>query len=230
MIISGLTKMTILDFPGNVSCMVFTEGCNFRCPWCHNSGVVNGRYVNVPESEVFEYLQKRKGVLDAVIISGGEPLMQKDLIQFMIKVKNMGYKIKLDTNGFLTDKLKEILDLGLVDYVAMDIKSEPSSYAKTIGLSGFDPSPILNSIKLLEESNVEHEFRTTCIKGLTTKETIEEIARIIPNAKHYYLQNFQDSGDLLGETVSFESFTSAEMNELLKVAQNYNGNTALRGV
>ncbi len=227
--ISGLNKLTILDFPGKVACMIFTEGCNFRCPWCHNSGVVNGRWELIPESEIFAFLEKRKGVIDGLVISGGEPLLQNDLLQFMAKVKTMGYQIKLDTNGFLTDKLKEIMELGLVDYVAMDIKGDPKRYSNFIGLNGFYPNNILKSIDLLENSNVEHEFRTTCIKGLTTKVDIEEISKLIPNAKNYFLQNFKDSGDLLGDE-KFESFSPSEMNEFLELAKQYNGNIALRGV
>ena len=228
--ISGLTKLTILDFPGKVAAMLFTEGCNFRCPWCHNSGVVNGRWELIGEDEILAFLEKRKGVLDGLVISGGEPLLQEDLIAFMFKVKKLGYAIKLDTNGFLTDKLKEILELGLVDYVAMDIKDAPAHYARTIGLKTFNPNPILESIKILEESGVEHEFRTTCIKGLTTNESIEQIAKLIPNSAHYYLQDFKDSGDLLGDASKFQSFSASEMKELLEVAQKYNGNTAIRGV
>lgn len=227
--ISGLSKLTILDYPGKVACMIFTEGCNFKCPWCHNGGVVSGRWELLDEKSVLEFLEKRKGVLDGVVISGGEPLLQNDLIQFMVKVKNIGYSIKLDTNGFMTQKLKDIIDLGLVDYVAMDIKSAPESYSKVIGIDGFDAKNILESIELLEKSGVEHEFRTTCIKGLTTAGDIEAIAKTIPNAKHYFLQNFKDSGDLLGKG-QFESFSENEMNDLILVAKKYNGNTALRGV
>lgn len=229
MVISGLSKLTILDFPGVVSCMIFTEGCNFKCPWCHNGGVVKGKWENLPEIEILEFLKKRKGVLDGLVISGGEPLIQQNLIQFMVKVKELGYKIKLDTNGFFTSKLKEIIELDLVDYVAMDIKSSPKNYAKVIGLDSFNADNIIKSIDLLESSGVAHEFRTTCIKGLITSDTIEEIAKMIPNAEHYFLQNFKDSGDLLSGG-AFESFSNSEMNELLCIAQKYNGNTALRGV
>ena len=151
MIIQGLQKLTVLDFPGQVACIVFTAGCSFRCPFCHNATLVKGEGDRIPEEEVLSYLKKRQGILDGVVITGGEPTLQNDLKDFIIKVKGMGYKVKLDTNGYHPDKLKELLDEGLVDYVAMDIKNSKEKYACTIGIQNVDITRIERSVDLIKK-------------------------------------------------------------------------------
>lgn len=230
MLISGFQKTSLLDYPEKVAAIIFTTGCNLRCPWCHNAGIVKGKYDNIEEKEIFDYLEKRKGILDGVVITGGEPLLQPDLIEFMGKIKScFGLNIKLDTNGVLTDKLERTLKSGYVDYVAMDVKGDLENYYKFVGLTSFDASAIAKSIDVLEKSNIPHEFRTTCIKGLTTPQTVKKAASLVKDAKNYFLQNFVDSGDIL-DSHGFGSFSPSEMQELLEIAKTENGNTVLRGV
>ena len=164
--ISGFQKLTLLDFPGKVSCIIFTQGCNFKCPYCQNSGLIGheNEYL-IPEEEIFSYLKKRQGILDGIVISGGEPTVQKDLDQFMRKVKELGYQIKLDTNGSNPDLIKKLLDEELVDYVAMDIKNVLSEYKDVTGVKVLEEK-IKKSIKILQKSNIDHEFRTTIIKNI----------------------------------------------------------------
>ena len=165
MTINGMQKLTLLDYPGNVACLIFTQGCNFRCPFCHNSGLLdmNNNCEKIDEKEVFKYLEKRRGLLDGVCISGGEPLLQKDIEDFIRKVKDLGYKVKLDTNGSSPKKLKQLIEDGLIDYVAMDIKNDFLNYDKTAGMCT-NIDNIKKSIEIIENSNIEYEFRTTIVK------------------------------------------------------------------
>lgn len=229
--IYGLQKMTLLDYPGHVACTVFTAGCNFRCPFCHNASLVTGVMDNPPytEQDIFDFLTKRKGLLDGVAITGGEPMVQPDIAEFIRKIKDMGYLVKLDTNGSFPEKLKAVIDAGIVDYVAMDIKNCKEKYAATAGTGEQTVPNIEKSIKLLLENKVDYEFRTTVAAELHTAEDIENAARMISGAKRYFLQVFKDSGDILSDDVL--SAPDAEtLNNMLIGAQKYVPAAALRGV
>ena len=196
--IQGLQKLTLLDFPGRTACTLFTGGCNLRCPFCHNVPLVldPGGETPFSEAEIFAFLEKRKGILDGVAVTGGEPLLQKDLPDFLRKVKAAGFLTKVDTNGFFPEVLRGLLTEKLVDYVAMDVKNSPDKYAETCGVPGLDIAPAKESVRLLLESGIDFEFRTTVIAEYHTVADIEKIAAWISGAPHYYLQAFKDSGIL----------------------------------
>lgn len=198
MLIAGLQKLTLLDYPGKTACTLFTPGCNFRCPFCHNALLVTSRVEDfISEEEFFSFLSKRKGILDGVCITGGEPTMQNDLIPFIEKIRAMGFLIKLDTNGYRPEVLGEVLSKGLADYVAMDIKAAPEKYALTTGVKSLDFSLILNSIELLEKSGASHEFRTTVTEDFHTEEDFAEILSLFSDDTPYFIQQFKDSGNLI---------------------------------
>ncbi len=198
MIIHGFQKMTLVDYPGLVASILFTGACNFRCPFCQNAALVLNpdKEPVIPEDEIFSYLEKRKGVLDGVVITGGEPTLQKDLLPFMGRLKGLGYKVKLDTNGYRPAVLKEAVLSGLCDYVAMDIKNSESRYCETAGAS-LDFSLIRESIDFLAEDRVPYEFRTTVMSELHDDEAFRDIARMIQHCHRYYLQPYSDSGDVI---------------------------------
>ncbi len=225
--IQGYQKLTLLDYPGRVACTVFTGGCNLRCPFCHNAGLVRTPFAspNV-EEEVLSYLAARRSLLDGVCLTGGEPLLQPDLPAFLQKLKVLGYAVKLDTNGSLPEKLAPLLGSGLLDYVAMDVKSSPAGYAKATGREG-EIDPYLQSIRLLEESGLPHEFRTTVVRGIHCAEDFEEIGRMLAGTDRYFLQVFRDSGNLLAG--GYTSFSEAEMNAFLDIVKKYIPGAALRG-
>ena len=224
--IQGYQKLTLLDFPGKVACTLFTGGCNLRCPFCHNATLVLSPHDSENmEGEVLEYLSRRKGLLDGVCITGGEPLLQPDLMDFMKKVKALGLAIKLDTNGSFPKKLKEILDTGLVDYVAMDVKSSPEGYAKATGCE-IDFSVFEESIKLLQSCGVPHEFRTTAVRGIHAPNDFLKISEILGD-EPYFIQGFVDSGNLLGE--GCDAFSEVESRALLENAKTHTPAASLRG-
>lgn len=194
MIICGYEKFSMVDYDGNIACTVFTGGCNFRCPFCHNAPLVIGDLAQeqMNGEEVFDYLQKRKGLVDAVCVTGGEPTLQPDLAEFLQQVRDMGYKTKLDTNGLRPDVVEKILAKGLVDYVAMDVKNSPQKYPLTVGLDRVDISKIQASIDLLNQSGVDHEFRTTLIKEFHTDEDMQAIAAMVKNTPRYFMQKYKD--------------------------------------
>lgn len=187
--ISGLQKLTALDYPGKVACIVFTAGCNLRCPFCQNSTLATGEEPLIDEGEVMSFLQMRRKLLDGVCISGGEPLLQPDVKPFIYKVKELGYSVKLDTNGTLPEKLNELLREGLLDYVAMDVKNVPEKLSLTAG-GAVDCGAIDRSIDLLMKSGVDYEFRTTVVREFHTAEDVIAIAERIRGAKKYCLQSF----------------------------------------
>ena len=226
----GMQKMTLLDYPGYVACTLFTGGCNFRCPFCHNALLVLDLDENytIPEEEVLAFLKKRQGLLDGVCVTGGEPLINKDIGDFLSKVKELGFKIKLDTNGTNPALLKELVSQKLVDYVAGDIKNSPEKYAETVGLKSFDMSTINETVNFLMTGCVDYEFRTTVTKQFHTEKSMEEAARFIRGAKRYFLQNFVDSGNLIGSGITGQS--KEEMEKLLAVVKKYVPDSYLRGI
>ena len=229
MIIKGLQKTTLLDFPGKVACTVFTAGCNFRCPFCHNASLVitQDDSAEISEEEFFSYISKRKGILDGVCITGGEPMMAQGVVDFIKKVKDVGLLVKLDTNGTFPEKLEFLLDNKLVDYVAMDIKNSKEKYAMTAGIKNL-PSSIEKSINIIMTKAPDYEFRTTVVKEFHTPQDIVEIAEWIQGAKHYYLQTYTDSGDILCDGNS--AYNESEMLEILENTRKILPITALRGI
>lgn len=229
MLIKGFQKLTLLDYPGKTACTVFTGGCNYRCPFCHNAGLVTKMDTEIiPESEVFSHLKKRQGILDGVAVSGGEPLLQGDIEEFLSQIKELGYKIKLDTNGSFPEKLKLIIDKGLCDYVAMDIKNSKERYPETIGIDKFDISLMEKSVDILMSSDVEFEFRTTVTKNFHTIKDIENIGEWVKGVKNFYLQNFVDSGNLIDSNV--EGVSKEEMQEMLVAIRKYVPTAEIRGL
>lgn len=202
MIISGLQKLTLLDYPEKTACTIFTYGCNFRCPFCHNAMLVTEKMTDIiSEDEIFSFLKKRRGILDGVCITGGEPTNQRDLIPFMKKVKDMEYLIKLDTNGYNPDVLSEILSLKLCDYVAMDIKNTPEKYSLTAG-TDIDTGKILRSVELIKKNAPDFEFRTTVVKEFHSEDDIKDICNIIEKGSKFFLQQFKDTGNLIKSGLS----------------------------
>lgn len=229
MVIKGLQKTTLLDFPGKVACTVFTGGCNFRCPFCHNASLVlsPNDEPELDEEQFFSFLKKRAGILDGVCITGGEPLLQKDIGDFIFKIKDMGFMVKLDTNGSFPDRLRAILETGALDYVAMDVKNSKEGYSKICGTE-VDTDNISESISLLLSSSTPYEFRTTVVNPLHTPQDIENAAKWISGAKKYFLQSFKDSGDIISS--GLDAYTPEEMKQLLALAQKYVPETELRGI
>ena len=202
MVISGFQKLTLLDFPGHTACTLFTNGCNMRCPFCHNTPLVTGAATEIfSEDEIFSFLRKRQGLLDGVAITGGEPLMQKDIKEFITEIKNLGFCVKLDTNGSLPEKLRELIDCSLVDYIAMDIKNSFDKYSLACGRE-VNIDDIKKSIEIIKSSGIDHEYRTTVVRELHTEEDIISIARMLGGDEKYYLQCFKDSGDILSRGMS----------------------------
>lgn len=219
--IYGLRKTTLLDYPGRVACTLFTRGCNFRCPFCQN------RLLVLPEEatgelhtqdEIMEFLYKRAGVLQGVCITGGEPTLQPDLAEFIRQVKSTGLAVKLDTNGYEPEVLRSLLDEGLVDYIAMDIKNSPGKYASTVGLEAIDIGRIKASAQLIMQSGVEYEFRTTVTRELHEESDFNEIAAWLAGARRYFLQGYVDS-----EGVIDRRYTAYDIDTINAFAQVLKG-------
>ncbi len=230
--VTGIQKLTLLDYPGVVACTVFTAGCNFRCPFCHNAMLVLPEQIDdecLTDDEVFGFLKKRRGVLDGVAVTGGEPLLQADMPEFLARVKELGYKIKLDTNGSNPELLSEIVKNKLVDRVAMDIKNAPEEYARTIGLKSFDIAPVERSKEMLLRGDIDYEFRTTVVKGIHTKESLIGAAKWIEGAKEYYLQQFKDSGNLILPD-GLSAYDEKQMHALADAVRDYVPTVEVRGV
>ena len=227
--IGGFQKLSLLDYPDHTCCTVFTQGCNLRCPYCHNALLIapDGDTV-VPPAEFFDFLQKRKGLLDGVCISGGEPMLQPDLEDFAARIKQLGFLVKLDTNGVFPKKLKSIVEKGLVDYVAMDIKSSPENYAGAAGLASFNTEPVEQSADFLMRGNVPFEFRTTVVRELHTEKDIVSIGRWLGGAPRYFLQRYNDSGSVLSPGLS--AYSKAEMQQLLDAVKPFIPAAQLRGI
>lgn len=226
--IQGFYPLTLLDFPGRLACEVFVGGCNLRCPFCHNAPLVLQPKENPnKEKEVFHLLEKRRGVLTGVCISGGEPLLQADLSDFIRRVRALGYAVKLDTNGALPERLRELLACGLLDYVAMDVKNSPAGYALATGGTG-DFAPFAESIRLVRGSGVPHEFRTTVVGGIHTPQDIGQIAAMLAD-EPYYIQPFSDKGSVLDGSCC-HPLSDKELTEMLAAARLCNPRTEIRGV
>lgn len=228
--ILGLQKLSLVDFPGKVAATVFTGGCDLRCPFCHNASLVlPGRGTSALDAGgVLDFLASRRGLLDGVVLSGGEPLLQPDAADFLAEVKAMGFAVKLDTNGCHPDALADILDRRLADYVAMDIKNSLEKYPWTVGVPGFDTAPVERSAQLLMEGPADYEFRTTLVRPFHEVGDMETIGRWLRGARRYYLQAFVDSGDLVGG--GCVPFTPEEMEGFLQAARPFFQSAALRGL
>ena len=219
--IAGYEKLSLQDFPNQISCIIFTQGCNIRCPFCQNSTLIPMDAKNlISEDEIFNYLNLRKNIISGVTISGGEPTLQPDLESFIDKVKDLKLKVKLDTNGLNTKLLEKLIENQKIDYVAMDIKNSLNKYSLTSGVAKINMQNILNSIELLKKGKVDYEFRTTIINEFHTLQDIIEIIKLVGNSK-YYLQNFKNSEYVLDKTLT--SFTEEKLvlwNEILKEYPN----------
>ncbi len=230
MVIQGLQKLTLLDYPQKVACTVFTAGCNFRCPFCHNASLVIDTYKNqeIPGEEFFAFLRKRQGILDGVCVTGGEPLIQHGIEDFVREIKRLGYAVKLDTNGSFPDKLQRIVEAGLVDYVAMDIKNSQENYGRTVGIEGYDLRNIHRSVQYLLSDPISYEFRTTVVREFHQRSDFESIGKWIRGARRYYLQQFVDSGDLIRG--GLRGYSKDIMKQALEVVKPYVISAELRGV
>ncbi len=231
MSIQGLQKLTLLDFPGRVACTVFLDGCNFRCPFCHNASLViePGRQPAISEEELLTFLKKRQGVLDGVCVTGGEPLLWPGLAQLLKKLKQLGYLVKLDTNGSRPEQLRQLVEQQLVDYVAMDIKAAPENYARVAGVPQLDLVPIQQSVAFLKSGAVEHEFRTTVVCPLHTEQDFVQIGEWLRGEQRYFLQGFVDSGELV-QAQGLSAYTKEEMEGFLALVQRQVPGAALRGI
>ncbi len=231
--IYGLNKLTLLDFPGHLACTLFTGGCNFRCPFCYNTSLVlePTKIEKIPIEEIFAFVRQRKGRLESICITGGEPTLSTDLPEFISQLRTLGYLIKLDTNGSNPDMLSFLLQNHLLDYVAMDIKNSPQSYKKTVGVSNLDQSVIDKSVELLKSCGILYEFRTTVVAGLHTEEDFSFIGKWLAGDCAYYLQSFQKHSDLVEENSSdMSTFSQKEMEHFREVVLPWLPNTKLRGI
>lgn len=226
--IQGFQKLTLLDFPGKTACTVFTGGCNLRCPFCHNGSLVlNPTEQESAENDVLEYLKKRAGIIDGVCITGGEPLLQPDLLSFIEKCKGIGVAVKLDTNGALPKKLKQIIDSGKIDYIAMDIKAAPDNYESAIGCNT-EFSVFSESMEIIRQSGIPYEFRTTAVKGIHTFSDFEKIAKILKPYESYFIQKFTDSGNLLNPD-GLSAFSEEETEQIIENVKKYIPQAKSRG-
>ncbi|MCR5457126.1 MAG: anaerobic ribonucleoside-triphosphate reductase activating protein [Clostridiales bacterium] len=230
MIISGVQKLTLLDFPGRTACTVFFAGCNFRCPFCHNAILVERPQEagSVLEEDFFDFLKKRKGLLDGVAITGGEPTLNKDLPEFMAKIKELGYAVKLDSNGTNPEMLEKIISDGCVDYIAMDIKNCKEKYSQTAGVDNRFMERIERSVDLLMQNKVDFEFRTTVVKQFHTVEDMIKLSEWIKGDEKYFIQAFKNSGDLIDENM--ESIDYDDYARFLEAIKPQLPNSSIRGL
>ena len=221
--IGGFQKVSLIDYPGKICAIVFTQGCNFRCSYCHNPQLVKPELYTspIPEEEILSHLTKRKGKLDGVEVTGGEPLIQPDLPDLLTRIKKLGYLIKLDTNGSFPFYLKEILDSRLIDYIAMDIKAPLAKYSEVVGVE-IEKEKILESIKLIMKSDLDYEFRTTILKSQLSKEDVIDIGRLITGAHLYVLQKAVLSSNMLeGKFKESDKYSDDELDSLREILEGY---------
>ena len=226
----GMNKTTLLDYPGHVAATLFTGGCNMRCPFCHNSGLVlePEAQQQIREEEALAFLKKRQGILEGVCITGGEPTLQPGLEEFIRRARDLGYLVKLDTNGYRPQVLGHLLEQGLLDYVAMDIKASRERYGIACGLPEVELGRIEESVELLKKADISYEFRTTVVKGIHSPEEFGEIGRWLRGCSAYYLQTYRDSGQVMGAGCS--CFGREEMEEIRRRAAEHVPHAALRGL
>ena len=231
MIIKGLQKLTLLDFPDRMACTLFTFGCNFRCPFCHNASLVLADRVTdnalISEEEFFTFLARRRGILEGVCITGGEPTLQPDLPDFIARIKDMGYAVKLDTNGYRPTVLRSLVEGELLDYVAMDIKNSLPQYGETVGITRFDTAPVEASMDFLMEGRVPFEFRTTLVRGLHTVDSVRAMGERLAGEEAFFLQTFKDSGDLIRG--GMEGIPPVEAQIMLSALRENVPNAQIRG-
>ena len=220
--IGGLIKTSLIEYPGRISAVIFTQGCNFRCPYCHNPELVEPALFNTPiaEGEIFDFLERRKKYLEAIVITGGEPCLQNDLIDFIRRVKDMGYLVKLETNGSFPDVISQIIEKGIVDFISMDVKGPPNKYGIIAGVK-VDISKIKESIDLIISSGIDSEFQTTVVKSMFEKEDFEKIGSLIKGAKIYTLQKFVPSKTLNPEFLQEKTYSDEELEEIKKIMERY---------
>ena len=230
--IAGLQKLTLLDFPGHTAATVFLPGCNFRCPFCHNGELVEGGDPKDAPTveEFFAFLEKRHGLLDGVCITGGEPLLQPDIAAFCARIKQAGFAVKLDTNGSFPARLRELVEAGLVDYVAMDIKNTAALYGETAGVPNLDFASVRESITYLLSNAVPYEFRTTVVRELHTPASLVTLAHEIKGASAWYLQNFVDTATVLAGEGTLHAHTPEESTDILEKVRQVVPTAALRGL
>lgn len=228
--IFGFNKTTLLDFPEHVACTVFTGGCNFRCPFCQNGDLVlhGGSLPVLDEEEVFRVLRKRKGILTGVCVTGGEPTLQRDLDVFLARVKELGYLVKLDSNGYRPEVLQSLCERGLVDYFAMDIKSSPENYARTAGVKELDMGLIRESVDFIRSCGLDYEFRTTVVRELHSSGDFLSIGEWLKGCKAYFLQSYVESEGVICK--EFSSYSKEELEEFVMLLKPYIDNVSLRGV
>ena len=228
--IFGFNKTTLLDFPEHVACTVFTGGCNFRCPFCQNGDLVlhGGSLPVLDEEEVFRVLRKRKGILTGVCVTGGEPTLQRDLDVFLSRVKELGYLVKLDSNGYRPEVLQSLCERGLVDYFAMDIKSSPENYARTAGGKELDMGLIRESVDFIRSCGLDYEFRTTVVRELHSSGDFLSIGEWLKGCKAYFLQSYVESEGVICK--EFSSYSKEELEEFVMLLKPYIDNVSLRGV
>jgi len=215
--IGGLQKTSLQDYPEEISSIIWTIGCNFSCPFCYNKDLVEGNIAKIPEEDILSFLKKRKELIDGLVISGGEPLLQKDLKNFCKKVKKLGYKIKIDTNGSYPEKLKKLVDEKLIDYIAMDIKAPKKKYNKLTNVK-IDIKKIEKSIEIIKNSKLDYEFRTTVVPSLLMMEDIVEIANWLKGAGKFYIQQFKMDTPLISYKLAKVSPYAKE--ELIKILED----------
>ena len=228
--ICGLQKTTLLDFPGRVAATLFTGGCNFRCPFCHNSGLLSGdAEAAYSVREILQFLEKRKRILEGVCITGGEPTLQPDLEDFIRDIRSLGLAVKLDTNGYRPDVLKALCQKGLLDYAAMDIKAGRDRYETAAGVCGLDMKRIDESIRFLLEGHLPYELRTTVVRGIHEAEDFRQIGPWIKGCRRYFLQVFKDSEDILVPQ-AYDAFSAEEMRAFMELVRPYAEEVSLRGI
>ena len=224
----GIEKLSLVDFDNNLSVVLFCEGCNFRCPFCHNSSLVLCKNEKIDFNDILEYLKERKKLIDGVVISGGEPTLMNDLAHKCKQIKDLGYLVKLDTNGTNPTVIKYLIDNKLVDHIAMDIKGSFVNYSEIVGLTSLDLNNIKESIKILKTSGISYEFRTTLVKEFHSADDIRKAADWIKGAKRYFLQNFVDSGNLIDSSVT--GVDKQTMLDMQKAAAEFVPQTKIRGI
>lgn len=230
MVIAGLQKLSMVDFPGALCATVFLRGCDLRCPFCHNASLVLPSLYSdeYDEDELFAYLRERRSMLDGVCVTGGEPLLNRDISSLLLKIKELGYRVKLDTNGTRPVELKKVLEASPVDYIAMDIKNTPEKYPATTGIKNFDMQTVYESINILKTSGIQYEFRTTVVRELHSPSDISAIGHWLNGSPRYFLQAFRDSGELIGGP--FTAYSGEEMESMAASVKGSFGEVGVRGV